>query len=183
MTSYADNFTLLAYAPSILEAEARANQLCSSLVRWTDGKQLAIAPQKSRVTMFTSHTLQSRLHPQVRILKILGVTLDIHFTFGSHARDCVERASRALNVMKGEGRSNWGFTTETLVATYKAIVRPILYYAVPIWFTQVSSTHLRKLEVIQNKALRIETGCHLKTAASHIRAVTSVLPLNAHLEL
>ena len=34
--------------------------------------------------------------------KILGVTLDTHFTFGPHDRDCVERASRALNVMKAQ---------------------------------------------------------------------------------
>ena len=33
-------------------------------------------------------------------------------------------------------------------------------YAVPIWFTQMSSTHLDKFGVIQNKALRIATGCH-----------------------
>ena len=31
--------------------------------------------------------------------------------------------------------SSWGFTSETLVATYKAIVRLILSYAAPIWFT------------------------------------------------
>ena len=49
---------------------------------------------------------------------------------------------------------NWSFRTETIVSTYKAIVRPILN----IWFTQVSSSHLEKLEVIQNKALRIATG-------------------------
>ena len=54
MTSYADDFTLLPSAPSIVEAEARANQPCSSLVRWAEGKQLAIAPLKSSVTLFTS---------------------------------------------------------------------------------------------------------------------------------
>ena len=94
-----------ASAPSIVRAEARVNQLCSFLVRWADGKQLAIAPQKSSVTLFTSDTHQSRLHPQVQIgdpvaplnrtPKILSVTLDAQFTFGPHARDCVERASRA----------------------------------------------------------------------------------------
>ena len=109
-------------------------------------------PQKSSVTQFTSDTHQSRLHPQVRISdavaplnrtpKILDVTLDTHFTFGPHARDWVEWASRAFNVMKALVGSSWGFSTETLVTTYKAIVRPILNYAAPIWFTQVSSTHL-----------------------------------------
>ena len=136
MMFYADYFTLLASAPSIVEADARANQLCTTLVRWADGKQLAIAPQKSRVTLFTSDTHQSRLPPQVRIgdvmaplnsrrtPKILGVTLDTHFTFGPHASDCVEQASRAINVMKALAGSSWVFTTETLVAAYKVIVRP-----------------------------------------------------------
>ena len=40
-----------------------------------------------------------------------------------------------------------------------------------------------KLEVIQNKALRIATGCHQKAAASHLRAEIGVLPLKSHLEL
>ena len=33
--------------------------------------------------------------------------------------------------MKALAGSNWGFTIKTLVATYKAIVRPILNYALP----------------------------------------------------
>ena len=81
------------------------------------------------------------------------------------ARDWVERASRALNIMKALAGLSWGFTTETLVATYKAIVRTILNYTAPIWFTQVSSSHLVKLEVIQNKAQRIATGCHQQVVA------------------
>ena len=85
--------------------------------------------------------------------------------------------------MKALAGSIWGTTTETLVATYKAIVRPILNYAAPIWFTQVSSTHPNKHEVFQNEALRIATGCHQKAAESHLRAETGVLPLRAHLEL
>ena len=94
---------LLASAPRIVEA--RAIQLCSSLVRWADWKQIVIALPKSGVTMFTSDTHQSWFHPQVpigdlvaplkRTPKILGVTLNSHFTFSSHARDCVEQASRA----------------------------------------------------------------------------------------
>ena len=76
----------------------------------------------------------------------------------------------ALNVMEALAGSSWGFKTETLVAAYKAIVRPIMNYATRIWFTQVSSTNLDKLEVIQNKALRITTGWHQEAAASHLRA-------------
>ena len=70
-----------------------------------------------------------------RIPKILRVTMDTHFTFSPHARDCVERALRALNVMKALAGSSWGFTTQTFVATYKAILCLILHYLTPVWFT------------------------------------------------
>ena len=49
---------IVASASSIVEAELKANLICSSLVRWADGKQLAIAPLKSSVTLFTSDTHQ-----------------------------------------------------------------------------------------------------------------------------
>ena len=107
--------------------------------------------------------------------------LDTHFTFGPHTRDCVERDSRALNVMKALAGLSWGFTTETLVSP--SFVCPILNYAAPICFTEVFSTHLDKLEVIQNKALRMATSCNQKPAASYLRAETGVLPLRVLLEL
>ena len=76
--------------------------------------------------LFISDIHQSWLHPQVRIrnnvvplnrtLKIMGVTLSVHFTFGPHARDCVKRAARALGVIKPLAGSRWIFTTENLVA-------------------------------------------------------------------
>ena len=85
--------------------------------------------------------------------------------------------------MEALAGSSWVFTTETLVATYKAIVRPILNYAAPIWLTKVSSSHLDKVEVIQNQTLRVATGFHQKAAASHLRVETGVLPMRAHLKL
>ena len=81
--------------------------------------------------------------------------------------------------MKALAESNCSFTAETLEATYKANVRPILNYSAPIWFTQVFSSYLGKLEVIQ----AIGTGCHHQTTTSHLRAETGVLPLKANLEL
>ena len=120
--------------------------------------------------------------PLNRTPKILGVTLDTHFTFSLLARDCVESLEDPQRHETLAG-SNWGFTTWILVASYKTYVRPILNYATSIWFTLVSSMHLDKLDVIHNKALMIVSGCHLKAATSHFRVETGVLPLRVHLEL
>ena len=79
--------------------------------------------------------------------KILGVTLDTHFTFGPYARDCVEQALRVLNVMKALADLNWVFMTKTLVATFKAIVSPILNYALPSGSPKFPQHTWDKLEV------------------------------------
>ena len=106
------------------------NLLCTNLVRWADGKQLVFAPQKYSMTPFTSDTPQSWLHQQLQIgdevtpwnrtPKSLGVKLDIHFTFGPHVRNGVERALSAFNaVIKALAGSSWNFTTETCLVTTK----------------------------------------------------------------
>ena len=193
MRSFANDFTLLVSAPSIVEAEMRANQLCSFLVRWADWKQLQLLPRNqawccSPQTPPTSpgSTLKCELATWWPCWSEPLKSWLSCWTPTSLQPSCSLLCQASL---KGSQRHespaglSWGFTTKTLVATYRAILRPILNYATPIWFTQVSSTHLGKLEVIQNKALRIATGFHQMTVASHLRAETAVLPLRAHLEL
>ena len=67
MTSYADEFTVMATSSHISEAEAEVNGLLSALVEWTERKELSIAPHKSSVTLFTPDTHQSQYHPHVKI--------------------------------------------------------------------------------------------------------------------
>ena len=121
-------------------------------------------------TLFTLDTHQSRLQPQVQIgdavapmnrtPKILGVTLDTHYTIGPHARDCVERASRALSVSGPRGPlsmflgfqdQNSGGHPHGHRALHSQLCRSQLVYPSVL-------THRDKLEVIQNKALRIVAG-------------------------
>ena len=46
-----------------------------------------------------------------------------------------------------------GKQKETLMATYKAVMRPALQYASSIWSLLASSTSINKLQVMQNAAL------------------------------
>ena len=78
--------------------------------------------------------------PLNRSLKILGITLRWRHI-----------SLLAITLVTVEGLQShesltWGISTETLVSTYKAIVRPIINFATPIWYTHVS--------------LKIITGCH-----------------------
>ena len=80
---------------------------------------------------------------------------------GNIAGSAASNASRAVNAMKALAGTDWGQDTETLLVTFKALVRPRLEYAAPVWSTVASETSVKRLQTIQNAALRVATGNHL----------------------
>ena len=193
MTSYADDITIWTTSPILAEAEQHLNSHLSRLHTWTNQKRLSIAPHKSSVTLFTPDTHQSTYHPKIfinnsqipldRSPKILGVTLDTHFTFAAHSKTVHSRSTASLNILKALTTSSWGFSKENILSTYKALTRPIINYGAPIWHPNLARSRLQKLETVQNSALRIATGCHKMAAIDHLHTETNILPLHTHLDL
>ena len=72
---------------------------------------------------------------------------------------------------------------ETLVITYKSLIRSLFSYAAPVWFPNITTASLDKLQVVQNCALRIATGCVKRTDVHHLHDETKVLPVSNHLSL
>ena len=57
----------------------------------------------------------------------------------------------------------WGWRKEQLRRVYLAAQRSVLDYAAAAWQPWLSDSQLNKLEVAQNKALRIVTGQYSST--------------------
>jgi len=85
--------------------------------------------------------------------------------------------------MKALAGTSWGQDKETLLPTYNSIIKPILTYASPVWYPATSNTIITKLQTIQNKALRITTGCVLKTDIQHLHSECQVLPISDNLRM
>ena len=75
-------------------------------------------------------------------------------------------------MIKGLIATRWGKQKETLLATYKAVMRRALEYASSIWLPLASSTSINKLQVMQNAALRTATGCTQDTNIQHLHDET-----------
>ena len=71
----------------------------------------------------------------------------------------------------------WGQDKETIIITYKSIVRSVLEYATQVWSPTLSDSNWEKLQVIQKKALRIATGCHQKSSPEHLHQECKMLPV------
>ena len=111
-------------------------------------------------------------HPNV-----LGLTLDPKLTYSTHIHNISVQAHKPLQMIKATG---WGKQKETLMAAYKAVMRPALGYASSIWSPLAFSNSINKLQVMQNAALITATGCTQNTTSawrnshtSHTRAHTA----------
>ena len=89
--------------------------------------------------------------------KVLGLTLDPKLTYSTHIHNISVQAHKHLQIIKPLTATGWGKQKETLLATYKAVIRPALEYASSVWWPIASSTSINKLQVMQNAALRTAT--------------------------
>ena len=193
LSSYADDFTVAAsHRQQHIAAEALTSS-ASEIKRWADTKGLIVSTSKSVSTLWTSDPHQSRLDPGVRISntplsldrrpRVLGVTFDTHLIFSPHISAVADRASSRIRLLKALAGTRWGQSKETLLLTYRSYIRPILSYAAPVWFPGASRTAIGQLQVVQNTALRVATGCLKMSPISHLHAETKVLPVSESLDL
>ena len=70
------------------------------------------------------------------------------------------------------------------MTTYnKVVMSPTLEYASSTWSHLASSTSINNLQVMQNAALRIATGCTQDTNMQHMHDETLILPIHEHIQL
>ena len=193
ITVYADDITMTSTDTNKQIAQAKLQPYLQEIASWTQQNQLHLNPDKTTSTLSTpdpaEYSTQLTLNidnvviPMVKNPKTLGLTFDPNLTYNSHIRKTSEKARNTLKLLKALTSTKWGKQKETIVATYKAITRPILEYASAIWSPIANTTGITKLQTIQNMALRIATGCTSDTNIQHLHNETNILPLNAHLKL
>ena len=123
-------------------------------------------------------TLPMNINP-----KILGLTFDPKLTYYKHIEITTTKARKTIQRLKALTSITWGKQNETILATYKAITRLILDYVSTIWSPIASDTNINKLQITQNTAHRIATGCRADTNTQHLHDDTHILPIKEHLQL
>ena len=193
LITYADDMNPAASHSDYHTAEQLLQPYLQDIFNWTKINDLILNPDKSTATLFTPDThehnvtlnltINNVIIPTVKNPKILGLTLDPSFNFGDHSKITKEKADSSIRILKALTSTSWGKQKETLLATYKTLVLPVIEYASTIWSPVISDTNLHKLQTTQNNALRVITGCTSDTNTQHLHQETKTLPLSNHLKL
>ena len=152
----------------------------------TKSRQNNVHSVHTRPSEYTSNldlTMNNKALPMATHPKVLGLTLDPKLTYSTHIHNISVQAHKPLQIIKALTATGWGKQKETLMATYKAVMRPALEYASSIWWPIASSTSINKLQFMQNAALRTATGCTHDTNIQHLHDEALTLPIHEHLQL
>ena len=144
---------------------------------------ILFTPDPAEYTSNLDLTIHNKALPMATHPNVLGLTLDLKLTYSTHIHTISVQAHKPLQIIKTLTATGWGKQKETLMATYKAFMRPALEYASSVWSPIASSTSINKLQVIQNAALRTALGCTQDTNIQHLHDETLTLPIHEHLQL
>ena len=193
-TSYADDITAAASNSSIDSSTQQLTAHLGEVTDWASNLGMSISAPKSQVILFTPHKIEytrdtavsmnGSVIPTSRTCKILGVHFDTSFTFNQHVEFLIGRTAKLLNILKALAGSRWGQSKETLIFTFQALIKPIINYAAPVWYPNMTNqSKLQQLQTVQNNALRICTGAHKMASEDHLHQETKILKIRENLDL
>ena len=109
-------------------------------------------PYKTTCTLFTPDPAEYKSNFDLKINntalrmathpKVLGLTLDQKLTYSTHIHNISVQSHNPLQMIKAPTATGWGKQKETLMSTYKSVMRPALEYASSIWSPLASSTSI-----------------------------------------
>ena len=157
---YADDTNLLLTEKSLKKINKQVNQDLALICRWLQANKICLNTSKTEIIIFGPKLKQITKHLNFIIsgqeintcskVRYLGVILEEHLDWNLHINSLKCKLNRAIGILSKTRRYVPKFLLNTL---YSTIFHSHLIYSCQIWGQ--NNTTLRKLEPLQNKALRI----------------------------
>ncbi|CAD7006334.1 unnamed protein product [Ceratitis capitata] len=170
--TYADDIMILGSLQNAKKANNMINKYLTTLSNFFSKWKLKINVSKCECT--TIKGLHKYLYPNARTfianiqingnripvkeeLKYLGVILQSKFNFKTHLDYVIKKAKNMFFSYISLIKRAKDLKSVIKISIYKQIIRPILTYAFPIWFS-ISSAQMERLRIFERYILRICTG-------------------------
>lgn len=121
--------------------------------------------------------------PNKTHVKYLGVELQSNNKFNHHCQTVLSRANARLKKLWRFIGPKSSLHVKNKVLLYKTYLRPIITYNIQVWGDEVSQTTFKKLQIFQNKCLRLALNLrpnpvnHRQVPNTIIHVMANVPPL------
>ena len=183
---YADDLTIWATSSDVQALENAMNEALRRLHSWCSENDMIVNKEKTTAQIFTMSTKDHNVELSfdteplevAQMTKYLGVTLDKKLSWSNHIESVAEKATKRLCILRRLTGATWGASQDVLAATYKTYIRPLLEYGSEAYST-ASEASKKKLDSVQNNALRIVCGAAFSTPITALETHPLTEPLQA----
>ena len=186
ISKFADDMAAWAIQKQEKRAEKLIQKYLDSMSEWCNKWKIKLNPSKTQVGLFTNSNTPKEITLNLgRVpltvsneIKFLGLTFDRKLTWRHHIDNVRHRMWLRINAIKAISGRNLGMQSKTLIHLYKMWIRPIALYGAPAYYN-AAKTHINKIQVIQNSALRVALRKTRRTHIEDLHQEGSLIPLKA----
>ena len=161
---FADDTALYHSAESSVDIERKLQQTGQKVQQYMNKWKINLNKQKTQALFLTNRYSKHLPGSHMKFLdenikweteaKYLGMVIDKRVTLKHHVDYVTNRANTALRNLYPLISRNSQLDVRNKLLIYKLAIRPIFTYGCPA-FENMAKTHIQKLQVLQNKFLRI----------------------------
>ena len=185
---FADDTNLFFSDKSMKKIQKYVNFDLKFLCNWLKANKISLNASKTELIIFrdprkkSSHELKikidgKKLFPS-KFVKYLGVLIDCHLSWHAHEIELNAKLSRAIGMLC---KIRHFVKYETLCMIYYGIFSSILMYGSQIWGQH--NRVVNKIQILQNKALRIINFCPSRSSATPLFKKCEILKLTDYISL
>ena len=182
---YADDVAVCASSASKADATSKLQRTLDKIAAWSSAMKLRLNPAKCEVAAFSAASIDvDGWRPELSLNgsplgftktpTFLGVTLDSQLSFIPHANNVAKRVSARCRMLASLAGKDWGWRAVNLHRVFGATMSSLINYCSPAWQPWLSPSGTAILQRVQNKALRIITGCLSTTPVEALHRETDV---------
>ena len=185
---FADDTNLLYVDNSMKKIQKYVNLDLKFLCKWLKANKISLNASKTELIIFrdprkkSTHELKikidgKKLTPS-KFVKYLGILIDCHLNWHAHEMELHSKLSRAIGMLC---KIRHFVKQDTLFMIYYGIFSSILVYGSQIWGQH--NGVVRKLQILQNKALRIMNFRSCRTSATPLYKNCKILKITDNISL
>jgi hypothetical protein len=121
---------------------------------------LSIIATKSEMLLFSNKRSEASPRPTLGGIclpastEFIDVVFDRGLTWNAHTKYVVKRYKTRINFMESIAGTSWGSHPDNMLILFKGLVRSVFEYS-SVCFGEMAQTHLKKLERVQWRRLRV----------------------------
>ncbi|KAL9702246.1 hypothetical protein quinque_005764 [Culex quinquefasciatus] len=191
---YADDSAIVANGRTPTHYRSRLQQGVTAYVSYLASWKIKVNEAKTQAILFRHRLSPKLLPPPDCYLRVngcivpwmeeviyLGLIFDTKLLYRAHSDSLKRRCSGLVKALYPLIARGSRLSLKNKLAIVKSVVAPVVNYAMPVW-GKCAETHKRKLQVVQNRLLKIVLNAPFDTRTSELHRVSGCKTIQQRLE-